>query len=163
MLLSLMLLIILFYHEIQRIIFSRMSLASASSPLTSPPYTCFSLIIPSGFITVVTIIGFFTPSSSTGENTEKVSLGVTALLSMAIIMMMVADEIPATSDVMPLIGEGYCSVIGYCSPTEYCIVTKSCNFRQVLHWPNLHIIPGGHFDNNDIVHPNAWNKWRSPM
>ncbi len=32
------------------------------------------------------------------------SLGVTALLSMAIIMMMVAGEMPATSNVMPLIG-----------------------------------------------------------
>ncbi|KHN77475.1 Neuronal acetylcholine receptor subunit alpha-10 [Toxocara canis] len=43
------------------------------------------LVIPSAFITVVTIVGFFTPHSTTGENTEKVSLGVTALLSMAII------------------------------------------------------------------------------
>uniref|UniRef100_A0A8R1HT71 Neur_chan_LBD domain-containing protein n=2 Tax=Caenorhabditis japonica TaxID=281687 RepID=A0A8R1HT71_CAEJA len=51
----------------------------------SPSYYIFSLVIPSAFITVVTIVGFFTPHSTTGENTEKVSLGVTALLSMAII------------------------------------------------------------------------------
>uniref|UniRef100_A0A914RLE9 Neurotransmitter-gated ion-channel transmembrane domain-containing protein n=1 Tax=Parascaris equorum TaxID=6256 RepID=A0A914RLE9_PAREQ len=70
----------------------------------SPSYYIFSLVIPSAFITVVTIVGFFTPHSTTGENTEKVSLGVTALLSMAIIMMMVSDEVPATSEVIPLIG-----------------------------------------------------------
>jgi nicotinic acetylcholine receptor len=35
-----------------------------------------SLVIPSAFITVITIVGFFTPHSTTGENTEKVSLGV---------------------------------------------------------------------------------------
>uniref|UniRef100_A0A0N5B6R1 Neur_chan_LBD domain-containing protein n=1 Tax=Strongyloides papillosus TaxID=174720 RepID=A0A0N5B6R1_STREA len=78
----------------------------------SPSYYIFSLIIPSTFITVVTIIGFFTPHSTTGENTEKVSLGVTALLSMAIIMMMVSDEVPATSDVVPLIGKYYIGLIG---------------------------------------------------
>jgi hypothetical protein len=49
----------------------------------SPSYYIFSLIIPSAFITVVTIVGFFTPHSTTGENTEKVSTAVTALLSMA--------------------------------------------------------------------------------
>ena len=51
----------------------------------NPSYYLFTLIIPSAFITIVTVIGFFTPHSSTGENTEKVSLGVTALLSLAII------------------------------------------------------------------------------
>ncbi|CAI2352987.1 unnamed protein product [Caenorhabditis sp. 36 PRJEB53466] len=71
----------------------------------------FSLVIPSAFITVVTIVGFFTPHSTTGENTEKVSLGVTALLSMAIIMMMVSDEVPATSEVIPLIGKYYIGLI----------------------------------------------------
>uniref|UniRef100_A0A0N4ZXG6 Neur_chan_LBD domain-containing protein n=1 Tax=Parastrongyloides trichosuri TaxID=131310 RepID=A0A0N4ZXG6_PARTI len=78
----------------------------------SPSYYIFSLVIPSAFITVVTIVGFFTPHSTTGENTEKVSLGVTALLSMAIIMMMVSDEVPATSDVIPLIGKYYIGLIG---------------------------------------------------
>ncbi|CAD6186906.1 unnamed protein product [Caenorhabditis auriculariae] len=77
----------------------------------SPSYYIFSLVIPSAFITVVTIVGFFTPHSTTGENTEKVSLGVTALLSMAIIMMMVSDEVPATSEVIPLIGKYYIGLI----------------------------------------------------
>uniref|UniRef100_A0A1I8ADS6 Neur_chan_LBD domain-containing protein n=1 Tax=Steinernema glaseri TaxID=37863 RepID=A0A1I8ADS6_9BILA len=77
----------------------------------SPSYYIFSLVIPSAFITVVTVIGFFTPHSSTGENTEKVSLGVTALLSMAIIMMMVSDEVPATSEIIPLIGKYYIGLI----------------------------------------------------
>lgn len=70
----------------------------------NPTYYIVSIIIPSAFITVVTIVGFFTPYSSTGENTEKVSLGVTALLSLGIILLMVADKMPATSQDMPLIG-----------------------------------------------------------
>ncbi len=70
----------------------------------NPAYYILSLVIPSAFITVVTIVGFFIPHSSSGENTEKVSLGVTALLSLAIILLMVADKMPATSKVTPLIG-----------------------------------------------------------
>uniref|UniRef100_A0A914V7L4 Neurotransmitter-gated ion-channel transmembrane domain-containing protein n=1 Tax=Plectus sambesii TaxID=2011161 RepID=A0A914V7L4_9BILA len=57
------------------------------------------------------MVGFFTPYSSTGENTEKVSLGVTALLSLAIILLMVADKMPATSKVIPLIGKYYIGLI----------------------------------------------------
>ncbi|VDN54667.1 unnamed protein product, partial [Dracunculus medinensis] len=77
----------------------------------SPSYYLFSLVIPSAVITVVTMVGFFTPHSTSGENTEKVSLGVTALLSMAIIMMMVSDNVPTTSEVIPLIGKYYIGLI----------------------------------------------------
>lgn len=77
----------------------------------NPAYYILSLIIPSAFITVVTMVGFFIPHSSSGENTEKVSLGVTALLSLAIILLMVADKMPATSKVMPLIGKYYIGLI----------------------------------------------------
>jgi uncharacterized membrane protein len=70
----------------------------------NPTYYSMTLIVPSIFITIVTIVGFFTPYSSDGENTEKVSLGVTALLSLAIILMMVSDKLPATSESMPLLG-----------------------------------------------------------
>uniref|UniRef100_A0A915DQ15 Neurotransmitter-gated ion-channel ligand-binding domain-containing protein n=1 Tax=Ditylenchus dipsaci TaxID=166011 RepID=A0A915DQ15_9BILA len=37
----------------------------------NPSYYLFTLIVPSAFITIVTVVGFFTPHSSTGENTEK--------------------------------------------------------------------------------------------
>uniref|UniRef100_A0A914VJZ7 Neurotransmitter-gated ion-channel ligand-binding domain-containing protein n=1 Tax=Plectus sambesii TaxID=2011161 RepID=A0A914VJZ7_9BILA len=37
----------------------------------NPSYYILNLIIPSVFITIVTMVGFFTPYSSTGENTEK--------------------------------------------------------------------------------------------
>ncbi|PAV86757.1 hypothetical protein WR25_06394 [Diploscapter pachys] len=57
----------------------------------SPSYYIFSLVIPSAFITVVTIVGFFTPHSTT--------------------VMMVSDEVPATSEVIPLIGKYYIGLI----------------------------------------------------
>ncbi|GMS79226.1 hypothetical protein PENTCL1PPCAC_1401, partial [Pristionchus entomophagus] len=86
----------------------------------NPSYYLFTLIIPSAFITIVTVIGFFTPHSSTGENTEKVSLGVTALLSLAIILMMVSDKLPATSDSVPLLGQYYVGLIFIMFLATYC-------------------------------------------
>lgn len=38
----------------------------------NPSYYLFTLIMPSALITTITVVGFFTTHSSTGENTEKV-------------------------------------------------------------------------------------------
>ncbi len=99
----------------------------------NPSYYILSLIIPSAFITVVTIVGFFIPQSSTGENTEKVSLGVTALLSLAIILLMVADKMPATSKVTPLMGKQDCLTL-----SQNCITKGSSNQLE----PSRPVPPG---------------------
>lgn len=77
----------------------------------NPSYYLFTLIMPSALITTITVVGFFTPHSTTGENTEKVSLGVTSLLSLALILMMVSDKLPATSDAVPVLGQYYIGLI----------------------------------------------------
>ena len=38
----------------------------------NPLYYIITLVVPSVFIALVTVVGFFTPYSSDGENTEKV-------------------------------------------------------------------------------------------
>uniref|UniRef100_A0A914GTQ4 Uncharacterized protein n=1 Tax=Globodera rostochiensis TaxID=31243 RepID=A0A914GTQ4_GLORO len=77
----------------------------------NPSYYLFTLIMPSALITTITVVGFFTPHSTTGENTEKVSLGVTSLLSLALILMMVSDKLPATSNTVPVLGQYYIGLI----------------------------------------------------
>ncbi|VDL73344.1 unnamed protein product, partial [Nippostrongylus brasiliensis] len=69
----------------------------------NPSYYLFTLIIPSAFITIVTV-----------------SLGVTALLSLAIILMMVSDKLPATSDSVPLLGQYYIGLIFIMFLATYC-------------------------------------------
>lgn len=70
-----------------------------------PLYYIVNLVIPTAIITVVAITGFFTPASTSSERTEKVNLGITTLLAMSILMLMVSDQMPTTSDFVPLIGE----------------------------------------------------------
>ncbi|KIH64958.1 Neurotransmitter-gated ion-channel transmembrane region [Ancylostoma duodenale] len=69
----------------------------------NPSYYLFTLIIPSAFITIVTV-----------------SLGVTALLSLAIILMMVSDKLPATSNTVPLLGQYYIGLIFIMFLATYC-------------------------------------------
>lgn len=46
----------------------------------------------------------FRTSTASGMREEKVSLGITTLLSMSILMLMISDQMPTTSTFIPLIG-----------------------------------------------------------
>uniref|UniRef100_A0A0K0E4H6 Neur_chan_LBD domain-containing protein n=1 Tax=Strongyloides stercoralis TaxID=6248 RepID=A0A0K0E4H6_STRER len=69
-----------------------------------PLFYLVNLIIPTSIITLIALVGFFTTSSASGDREEKVSLGITTLLSMSILMLMVSDQMPTTSTFIPLIG-----------------------------------------------------------
>ncbi|KRY38221.1 Acetylcholine receptor subunit alpha-type deg-3 [Trichinella spiralis] len=76
-----------------------------------PLFTIVNLVIPTAIINFISMFGFFSPTTVTGERTEKVSLGITTLLAMSILLLMVSEEMPTTSDFIPLIGWFYLSVI----------------------------------------------------
>uniref|UniRef100_A0A914CGS4 Uncharacterized protein n=1 Tax=Acrobeloides nanus TaxID=290746 RepID=A0A914CGS4_9BILA len=68
-----------------------------------PLFYIFNLIVPTSIITIVAVVGFFTPASTGDERTEKFNLGITTLLAMSILLLMVADQMPTTSEFVPLI------------------------------------------------------------
>ncbi|KAJ1366180.1 Acetylcholine receptor subunit alpha-type deg-3 [Parelaphostrongylus tenuis] len=76
-----------------------------------PLYYVVNLIIPTSIITVVSITGFFTPASTDDDRTEKINLGITTLLAMSILMLMVSDQMPTTSEFIPLIAWFYLVII----------------------------------------------------
>ncbi|VDM37707.1 unnamed protein product [Toxocara canis] len=76
-----------------------------------PLYYVVNLIIPTSIITIVAITGFFTPASTSDDRTEKINLGITTLLAMSILMLMVSDQMPTTSEFVPLIAWFYLSII----------------------------------------------------
>uniref|UniRef100_A0A914KWX5 Uncharacterized protein n=1 Tax=Meloidogyne incognita TaxID=6306 RepID=A0A914KWX5_MELIC len=80
-----------------------------------PLFYLINLIIPTAIITLIAIVGFFTTSSASGMREEKVSLGITTLLSMSILMLMVSDQMPTTSTFIPLIGWFILGMIGVIS------------------------------------------------
>jgi len=59
-----------------------------------------NLIFPMTMIGMLTMLSFLLPA----ESGERISLAITLLLAMTVFMLVVADIIPATSEVIPLVG-----------------------------------------------------------
>jgi len=65
---------------------------------------------------------------------EKVTMGITTLLSMTVFLMLVAENMPATSDVLPLVGTRTSTQLNDLFSTtvlltETRILTKHIGFR----------------------------------
>nr|WMV64422.1 nicotinic acetylcholine receptor alpha9 variant [Pardosa pseudoannulata] len=65
-----------------------------------PLFYVFNLILPCMLITGIALLSFYMPSDSG----EKVTLGITTLLSMTVFLMVIGESMPPTSDTVPLIG-----------------------------------------------------------
>jgi len=61
----------------------------------------FNLILPCVLISGLALLSFYMPSDSG----EKVTLGITTLLSMTVFLMVIGESMPPTSEKLPLIGE----------------------------------------------------------
>lgn len=68
-----------------------------------PLFYLFNMVMPCILITIVALLGFYMPP----ESGEKVSMGITTLLSVVVFLMIVAESMPPTSDVVPLIALYY--------------------------------------------------------
>ncbi|KHN75680.1 Ligand-gated ion channel 4 [Toxocara canis] len=68
-----------------------------------PMFYVFNLILPCVLISAIALLGFYMPSDSG----EKVTLGITSLLSTTVFLMLVAEGMPPTSEALPLIGIYY--------------------------------------------------------
>ena len=76
------------------------------------------IIAPAFFIVTVSNVGIFTPHGVQGDREEKVSLGQTTMLTMAVILDMVTSEMPKSSEGVPILG-------------EYFLLTKYHLFRKI--------------------------------
>ncbi|KAL8202932.1 UNVERIFIED_CONTAM: Neuronal acetylcholine receptor subunit alpha-7 [Gekko kuhli] len=65
-------------------------------------YYGLNLLIPCVLISGLALLVFLLPADSG----EKISLGITVLLSLTVFMLLVAEIMPATSDSVPLIDGG---------------------------------------------------------
>ncbi|XP_040900214.1 neuronal acetylcholine receptor subunit alpha-7-like [Toxotes jaculatrix] len=70
-------------------------------------YYGLNLLIPCVLISTLALLVFLLPADSG----EKISLGITVLLSLTVFMLLVADIMPATSDSVPLIAEYFATTM----------------------------------------------------
>ncbi|OPJ79621.1 hypothetical protein AV530_001577 [Patagioenas fasciata monilis] len=70
-------------------------------------YYGLNLLIPCVLISGLALLVFLLPADSG----EKISLGITVLLSLTVFMLLVAEIMPATSDSVPLIAQYFASIM----------------------------------------------------
>ncbi|XP_048107923.1 neuronal acetylcholine receptor subunit alpha-7 isoform X2 [Alosa alosa] len=70
-------------------------------------YYALNLLIPCVLISGLALLVFLLPADSG----EKISLGITVLLSLTVFMLLVAEIMPATSDSVPLIAQYFSSTM----------------------------------------------------
>ncbi|CAG0886492.1 unnamed protein product [Cyprideis torosa] len=91
-----------------------------------PLFYVFNLILPCVLITGVALLSFYMPSDSG----EKVTLGITTLLSMTVFLMVIGESMPPTSEKLPLIGLYYGVTISLVSfATGLSVVTLNLHHR----------------------------------
>jgi hypothetical protein len=89
-----------------------------------PLYYVFNMVFPCLLITLVAFLGFYLPPGST----DKVSIGITTLLSITVFLMLVAESMPPTSEQLPLLGIYYAVTIGIVSfSTAMAVITLNIN------------------------------------
>ncbi|XP_037789102.1 LOW QUALITY PROTEIN: neuronal acetylcholine receptor subunit alpha-10-like [Penaeus monodon] len=91
-----------------------------------PLFYVFNLILPCVLITGIALMSFYMPSDSG----EKVTLGITTLLSMTVFLMVIGESMPPTSEKLPLIGLYYGVTISLVSfATGLSVVTLNIHHR----------------------------------
>ncbi|BFZ01989.1 hypothetical protein BsWGS_05027 [Bradybaena similaris] len=97
-------------------------------------YYGFNIIIPCVLISSLTLLLFILPP----EAGEKISLGVTILLSLMVFLLLVAETMPPTSDALPLIGIYFACIMMMVSVS---IVFTVCVLNFHYRSPDTHTMP----------------------
>ncbi|XP_024085262.1 acetylcholine receptor subunit alpha-type acr-16 isoform X5 [Cimex lectularius] len=88
-------------------------------------YYFFNLIVPCVLISSMALLGFTLPPDSG----EKLTLGVTILLSLTVFLNLVAESMPTTSDAVPLIGT-YFNCIMFMVASSVVLTVVVLNFHH---------------------------------
>ena len=65
-----------------------------------PKFYMINIVAPCILMSILALLVFYLPPDSG----EKVSLGITVLLSFSVFLLLIAENVPKTSDCVPLIG-----------------------------------------------------------
>ncbi|XP_013406819.1 neuronal acetylcholine receptor subunit alpha-7 [Lingula anatina] len=97
-------------------------------------YYGFNLILPCVLLSAMSLFIFLLPPDAG----EKISLGVTMLLSLFVFLLLVAETMPPTSDAVPLIGMYFGCIMIVCSlSVVFTVLVLNYHFRS----PDTHVMP----------------------
>ena len=100
-----------------------------------PAYFVLNVLVPCVILGILNIFLFVLPPNSG----EKISLGMTLLLSYFVFLLLVAGILPPTSENFPLLGLYLCSVVALSALSLACSIFVTClqeklQFNEVPNW-----------------------------
>ncbi|VDI07844.1 neuronal acetylcholine receptor subunit alpha-10-like [Mytilus galloprovincialis] len=94
-------------------------------------YYMYNVIIPSAMLASLTLLGFWLRPDSG----EKITLGLTVLLSLSVFMLLIAENTPATSFYVPLLGIYLITAMSFTSCSIIFSVLVSNIYMKGMHDP----------------------------
>ena len=70
-----------------------------------PLFYVMNLILPTGVITTVAMVGLFAPTHANGQRREKMEMGLNSLLALSMMIMNLSELMPRSGKVVPLLSE----------------------------------------------------------
>ncbi|XP_011674151.1 neuronal acetylcholine receptor subunit alpha-7 isoform X3 [Strongylocentrotus purpuratus] len=96
-------------------------------------YYTLNILVPCLVISSLALVGFTLPV----ESGEKLSFGITILLSLTVFMLLVAEAMPATSVSVPLIAKYFdCVLMMVAVSVVFTVITLNIHYRH----PNSHVM-----------------------
>ncbi len=89
-------------------------------------YSVINVIAPIVLLSLMDLLVFWLPP----ESGEKVSLGITVLLSFSVFLLVVDERMPRTSDTVPLLSEFMFFVVLECHQIHSC--KQSCITKEKI-------------------------------
>ncbi|CAF1257439.1 unnamed protein product [Adineta ricciae] len=105
-------------------------------------YYLFNIIFPCIWLSILSVLGFWLPPDSG----EKITLGITVLLAFSVFMLLIAESMPATSEMVPLIEIYLTAVMAFTSLSIVLTV-----YVLQLHHSGPVVIPIPHTFKNTLV------------
>ena len=105
-----------------------------------PLYYVMNIMLPCLMLSLLDLLVFCLPP----ESGEKVSLGITVLLSFSVFLLVIADNVPQTSETAPLLGETIKDILcvwirppksdlkGSCSQEDFPFHSDCCSLSRIF-------------------------------
>ncbi|UJR24828.1 hypothetical protein I4U23_006201 [Adineta vaga] len=106
-------------------------------------YYLFNIIFPCIWLSILSVLGFWLPPDSG----EKITLGITVLLAFSVFMLLIAESMPATSEMVPLIEIYLTAVMAFTSLSIVLTV-----YVLQLHHSGPVVLPIPHSFKYSLVH-----------
>uniref|UniRef100_A0A914XRD4 Uncharacterized protein n=1 Tax=Plectus sambesii TaxID=2011161 RepID=A0A914XRD4_9BILA len=70
-----------------------------------PNFFIYMIVVPCSIIVHICLLGLFAPFNTNGDRQEKLTLGLTTLLTVAVLLHIVTGEMPKSAEGLPLLGK----------------------------------------------------------